>query len=723
VHCTREEYAGQAKFFPKSQAWAHRLQGRCPCGTEHAPGPLTTRRGKRKGTFDQAYKYFDADGNLCHETVRFKSPKGFAQSHPGPDGKPIWDLKGVHTFVYRLPELLAADSTRSVWFNEGEKGVERVRSLGEVATCSPMGAGKWMPQYSGWFQGRHVLIIPDNDEPGRQHAQQVARSLQGVAASVKILELPGLLPKGDVCDFLDAGGTLAQLQALADAAPEWTPSDNRPAEQPTSNNASQDEGTEINEASDDPHRLARIHLEKFRHHKEPTLRFYRGECLKWSDGAYRVIAEPELMAGLAQTIKDEFDRLNKIAIRMWEKNGGVGPDGKPCDKPLARKVTRPLVSNVTLAIQSLSVLPGKPEAPFWVGGHGRFEPSEVMPIRNALVYLPSVIFGEQVDRDNFIAQPTPRFFSTYSLDFDFNLDADPPVELIKFLVSAWPNDPESIDALQEWFGYCLTPDTRQQKIGLFIGPMRSGRGTIGRLLRALVGPENTAGPRVSALATNFGLEPLIGKPLAIIGDARISGRIDTAAIVESLLSISGEDTLTIDRKHKSPWTGKLPTRLMLLSNELPRLPDQSGALASRFLVWKFTESFLGREDHGLDSRLAAELPSILLWAIEGWRRLRDRGHFLQPKSGVELIDQVRDISSPVGVFVRERCDVDPVHQVDVAELFISWCSWCDARRAQTGNESTFGRNLRAAISSLETKQRRTSTGTVVRCYKGIRLKS
>jgi putative DNA primase/helicase len=184
--------------------------------------------------------------------------------------------------------------------------------------------------------------------------------------------------------------------------------------------------------------------------------------------------------------------------------------------------------------------------------------------------------------------------------------------------------------------------------------MRSGRGTIARLLTALIGPENVAGPRLSALASNFGLEPLVGRPLAIIGDARLSGRSDTGIIFEALHSISGEDTITIDRKHKAPWTGKLPTRLMLLSNELPRLPDQSGALASQFLVWKFTTSFLGKEDLDLDARLAAELPGILLWAIEGWKRLRARGHFLQPVSGTTLIDQIRDISSPVGAFVRER---------------------------------------------------------------------
>src|SRR5262249_20330824 len=111
----------------------------------------------------------------------------------------------------------------------------------------------------------------------------------------------------------------------------------------------------------------------------------------------------------------------------------------------------------------------------------------------------------------------------------------------------WKNDRPSIDLLQEWFGYCLTPDTRIQKMLMMIGPTRSGKGTIGRILRALVGPGNVAGPTLSSLGGTFGLQPLLGKSLSIISDARLSGRSDTAQVVERLLSLTGEDALTIDR--------------------------------------------------------------------------------------------------------------------------------------------------------------------------------
>jgi putative DNA primase/helicase len=394
----------------------------------------------------------------------------------------------------------------------------------------------------------------------------------------------------------------------------------------------------------------------------------------------------------------------------------------PPEKPVCRQVTRNLVANVKLALQSMAILPGDADPPFWIDGDGPFPAGEMLPMRNALVHLPGVITGDMVDPGKFVMAPTPCFFSTYALDFDFDLDAGPPIELFKFLTSVWPDDMESIEALQEWFGYCLLPDTRQQKIATLIGPKRSGRGTIARLLKALVGPENVAGPRLSALATNFGLEPLIGKPLAIIGDARLSGRSDRGAIVEAMLAISGEDTITIDRKNRSAWTGKLPTRLMMLSNEIPKLPDESGALPSRQLIWRFKESFYGREDLGLDGRLSAELPNILLWAIEGWQRLQVRGHFLQPKSGEDLVAQMTDIASPVGTFVRDRCEIDPTGQIDVSELFAEWCTWCESKRRPSGDESTFGRNLRAVVPTLETKQRRTRDGARVRCFAGIGLK-
>src|SRR5206468_263260 len=109
---------------------------------------------------------------------------------PDGNGGHIWNRGSIKPVLYRLPEIIAAGPGRPTWITEGEKDVDRLTSLGLLATCNPGGAGKWKDHYSDLLKGRHCIIVPDNDDKGRQHAQQVAQSLHGKAGSVKIVELP-----------------------------------------------------------------------------------------------------------------------------------------------------------------------------------------------------------------------------------------------------------------------------------------------------------------------------------------------------------------------------------------------------------------------------------------------------------------------------------------------------------------------------------------------------
>ena len=300
-------------------------------------------------------------------------------------------------------------------------------------------------------------------------------------------------------------------------------------------------------------------------------------------------------------------------------------------------------------------------------------------------------------------------------------DASGPKSLLAFLNSIWPDDPESGLTLQEIIGLLLTSDTSFQKIFMLVGPPRSGKGTIYRLLVKLLGNHNIAGPTLSSLQTLFGLQPLIGKPLGVISDARLGSRANQEMTTERLLSISGEDTLSIPRKHMEDWTGKLNTRFMVLTNELPCLSDSSGALASRFIVLKMNESFLGREDHSLDARLAEELPAILNWAVEGLYRLKERGRFIQPSSAREAIDELEDLGSPISAFIRDECHFAPGAEVACSDLYQAWRTWCETQgREHPGTLQTFGRDLRAALPELKTERPRTR-GSRTRLYSGIGL--
>jgi hypothetical protein len=171
---------------------------------------------------EATYDYQDEAGKLLFQAVRY-TPKDFRQRRPDGAGGWIYKLDGVRRVPYRLPELMAADPGEIVYLVEGEKDVDRLRAGGLVATCSPMGAGKWRKEYAEVLAGRKVVIIPDNDDPGRAHAQDEARSLHGKAAKVQMLALLGLPEKGDVSNWLSLGGTIETLRTMAEAAPEWTP--------------------------------------------------------------------------------------------------------------------------------------------------------------------------------------------------------------------------------------------------------------------------------------------------------------------------------------------------------------------------------------------------------------------------------------------------------------------------------------------------------------------
>lgn len=486
------------------------------------------------------------------------------------------------------------------------------------------------------------------------------------------------------------------------------------------------------EAIDDPHRLARLYLRQ--HCKHPdglTLRYYRDQWWHWNGRNYRIVPDGENRARLTATAKADFDRRNvndqlvdahhdaQIAEATKNQKSTDGTPKRSTKKPTtAHKVTGRLISDVGHALQSLTLLNSTCEAPIWLGCDGKFPANEILACRNGLIHLPSLVAG----KDFFLA-PTPRFFSPSCIDFDFDPCAPPPEIWLNFLNQLWANDTESISTLQEAIGYLLTQDTRLQKIIMLIGPPRGGKGTIVRIVHAILGEANVVSPTLSDLAGRFGLWGLIGKSVATVSDVRLSNRVDAAAIVERLLSISGEDAQMIDRKSLPPIMAKLKTRFVLLSNELPKLADSSGALAGRMVLLRLTKSWLGREDSTLTERLHAELPGILLWAIDGWKRLMTRGYFVTPETSKGMAVELADLSSPVGAFVRDCCLISPAGRIEKSALYAQWKIWCEEQgRDHPGDAATFGRNLRAVVPKVGESYPHLG-GRRVYFYTGIALNS
>ncbi|MCW2899179.1 MAG: NTP-binding protein [Streptosporangiaceae bacterium] len=439
-----------------------------------------------------------------------------------------------------------------------------------------------------------------------------------------------------------------------------------------------------------------------------TRRYWRATWMRWERSYWREMDDQEVKSSLYKKLE-----------HAWYC-AGQDKDGNDVNKPWAP--TKRKVGDLMDAISAVTHLRATVDAPAWIGktrdglshdsGHSYTQENEgpIVACTNGLLRV--------ADRE--LMPLTPAFFNLVSVPFDYDPDATAPA-WAEFLQKVWPDDEASIDALQEWFGYVLSGRTDQQKILLIVGPTRSGKGTAARILGRLVGKGNMAGPTLAGLATNFGLAPLLGKSLAVISDARLSGR-DGHQVVERLLTISGEDTIDVDRKYREQWTGKLPSRLMILSNELPNFGDASGVIARRFIVLNMTVSWLGKEDTDLTDKLTAEMPGILNWALDGLARLEKNGRITEPPTSLEAVVTMQDTASPTSAFVREICDTGVTHEVTVDDLWAAWKAWTEDQGIKAGSKAMLGRNLQSVVPQVRRTRPRDAEGVQVPHYSGIKIK-
>ena len=300
------------------------------------------------------------------------------------------------------------------------------------------------------------------------------------------------------------------------------------------------------------------------------LHHYRGVFYRWVGTHYADIDTKEVRSQLYGFLADALTNGNE-AFQPFN--------------PTPNKVNAIMDALVMRVLSSR-----EKNVPFWLGPSQGISTASLIACRNGVLNI----------ENRTLLPHDPRLFQVNCLPFDYDAAAPtyPPLWQ-NFLRQLWPGDEDGKRArltLQELFGLMLTPDTRYQKIFLIVGPKRSGKGTIARVLTRMLGRDNVANPTLSGLSSHFGSAPLIDKRAAIISDARLGPRTDAYTVAERLLSISGEDALTIDRKYRDPWTGCLGVRFLILTNELPRIADASGALASRFVVLQQRNSFYGKED-------------------------------------------------------------------------------------------------------------------------------
>jgi putative DNA primase/helicase len=629
------------------------------------------------------YRVRVADGSLSAERiehVRLDRADGSKRMWWERDGHK--GLSGVSTSsltLYRIDDVAASGGERAVLV-EGEKAADALAAMGIPAVGTVTGAAT-IPCRDALLPlaALDVVLWPDADGPGLGHMQRIAAELEPIARAVVWVTPPLDAPAG--WDAADASPDVARRLVVEARAADPV--------------ATSMPDVVVVPAPTSPMGVARrLVADRFTDPDGITvIRAWRGGYCAWDGRCW-----PDRDGA---TIRSETYSYLEHAV--YEVETPLGTVLKPWDP------TKSKVANAIEALAAVTHLAPTIQPPAWLAGEGLPDPRDLVVTANGILHMPN---RQLLPHD-------PRLFVGHSVPFAYDPVAAEPTRWLAFLADLWDDDRDSITLLQEMFGYALSGDTSLQKIMLLVGPTRAGKGVIARVLTHLLGRHNVGAPTLAGLTTNFGLQDLIGKTLAIVSDARLGPKANVQALAERLLSVSGEDSITIDRKYKDPWTGRLEVRFMLLTNELPRFTDASGALAKRFIVLVLSKTFYGKEDPGLLARLLPELPGIMNWALEGLDRLRARHRFSEPGSAREAIRELEDLSSPMSAFLRDRCVVGRDMHVSVDDLWAAWKAWAEDQSQHHGTKQTFGRDLRAVVPGLHVSRPR--DGEHKRAYVGLAL--
>ena len=677
-------------------------------------------RKKNGYTSAKGFVYRDHDGTAKFVVYRFDGTgktKSYRPIHLDPGSRKwrIGDPDGALP-LYNLPDLATADHVCVV---EGEKCADLMKPLGLVATTSSHGAGSahktnWNP-----LAGKSIVIFPDADDAGKGYANETVKILASLEPRpfVKTVRLPGLENDGgDIEQWIQARVELtieqqrAELERLIEAALIVNFD-----ELPGSTRLHDGEPRRPEEADNDPARIAKtIHnLPKyFDANRLELIKYHHDHYNLYRDGSFRV--EPFFVTtDLVCDTKAEVDRCNLNRLDEYDRL----PEDERGKPPTAIRMTRSLSGDVNHFLAAISHTKRQDEPPFWINPRPDDpDPVDIVSARNGLIDLSG--------KEPVLKPHTPRLFSTFTLPYAYDPEAPSPRKWLKLLGSQWATDPDSIDSLHEIIGNLLTPETKYQKIHLLIGPTRSGRGTIARVLTALIGERNVVSTSPATLSGEFGLEPLLGKTVAIMGDARAPDK-DASVLMDRLLRISGCDAVDVNRKGIRILSDiNLRTRFLIISNEMPNFRDASGAIVGRYHILKATRTIPPEDRNGdLDREIIAEeLPGILNLAIKARERLRERGRFVQPESASDLLANAEDMASPVKRFVDDQCLLHSDCEVGAQELFEAWRSWTSLHGYHPGNSGLFGKNFRAAFPGIKHgRPRDESTGKQKLTFFGVAL--
>ena len=648
-----------------------------------------SKNKKSKGRRVAEYNYRDDEGIVVYRAERWEKDgeKTFTQSRPNGHGGWTPGVKGIQRVLYRLPELIAAPPGSTVFIVEGEKKVESLVKWGLIATCNVGGAGKWSKKYSNYLSGHDVVILPDNDpvnletgkRTGYEHACDVIAATKGIAKSIRILELPGLPPKGDIVDWIAAGGTLPQLLKLLEepigelpaveirstkelkaAIQEMDPLDLRLPESRTD--------------VANGRRLVKDHGQDLKY-CHPWQKWIVWDGKRWKvddtdESRRRAIA-------VADAIWVEMREMPKADI----DDATYGKIQNHCKySSSAAGIAKAL--ECAAAEPGAQILPKQLDADPWL-----------LNCENGTVDLRTGELQEH-KRENLLTKISPT---------NFNIDAESPA-WEKFLSDVFGSE-ELIGYIRRLCGYWSTGIIREQMLPVLFGTGSNGKTTfLNAITQALGNDFCMKAPADFIMHKRNDAHPtdkadLFGKRLVICSETDDGKRLAESMVKE----LTGDEAIRARRMREDFWEFDPTHKIILVTNHKPMIRGTDHGIWRRIRLIPFARQFWnphkGEEgppelvqDDTLKDRLEMEMAGILVWIVRGcieWHRDGEQ-------TPNEVDDQTKDYRSSqdvLGAFITERCDVDHQRVVQSSDLYKSYRKWTDDNGEYTVNQRQFGLSM------------------------------
>jgi len=584
------------------------------------------------------------------------------------------------------------DSDLPVLVVEGASDAAAAMDLGFIVVGRPSNLA-CMDMLCDLLRNREVLVMGENDElnpvsrtrPGEEGMIAAYQMIKRVTTRVGMFMPPAHvkdLRNWRTVDSIDAAGLIAYAEANSRAGTvEVVLPDDRPK-------------TLAVKFLDEEHRMAGRHL----------LKRWQGSWYKYGGAKYA-----ELQEEVVEQPLFGWSHQKQVAKTT--------PDGATTLEPLWCGST--VVNNILRAMKAETLVTDE-NIPCWINGADGPDPKNLIVFENGILNVEEFIDGQP--ESTYLLDSTPDLFTTNSLPYSLDVTAKCPAWL-QFLEDCHGHEPERMNLLQEWFGYCMIPDTSLHKLMFMRGPTAAGKSVTLNMLSKLVGDSQTATTSFSSLTNEHGVHPLMHKLVCLIPDARNSRNTDNMRGLELLLNIAGGDSVSINPKYKSHIARhQLTCRITIASNEFLDVPDHSGAMLRRLNLVEFDRTFVGQEDFNLEHKLASEIQGIAVWALQGLRSLRKRGHFTLPGTSREAMREWRTSTSPLAAFLEECTDEGDTHVVLKQELFDAWTAWSRERGMRPLSKSKFYERLRSNAPYISSRTHEAG-GTKHSVFHGLQVKA